>query len=204
MICPGCNATVADGAKFCPRCGNQFQQMQEPLQPLPQQYQAAGQPKKNRKGLIIALIIVGALGLIAVVCAGVLIFRNSQMLQNGTDPDAMVTIVPVDRTVCWNENDSAFHLPGDCPEPDHDQMITIGTVEEAQQLPVLEGTIVYWTEQGTLAHLYVDCPHLNHSDVMCSGTVEQALNAGKDRQCKTCEERAITEAEFAIISETLP
>ena len=46
MICPKCNNTMPDNAKFCNRCGNQFG-IAAPFQPAAPQYAAPQQPQYN-------------------------------------------------------------------------------------------------------------------------------------------------------------
>ena len=46
--------------------------------------------------------------------------------------------------------------------------------------------IVYYTESGEVYHLFEDCYHLKDLAIV-SGTID---DSGKDRVCKTCEDRA--------------
>ena len=61
---------------------------------------------------------------------------------------------------------------------------------------------VYWTESGTVYHLYEDCSHLNHSVELKEGTTTTAIEQGKTRACKTCEARALREAEASVENKT--
>lgn len=54
---------------------------------------------------------------------------------------------------------------------------------------------VFWTESGTVYHAYEDCSHLNHSYEIFKGDSATAIEKGKTRMCKTCEARALKEAE---------
>ena len=56
------------------------------------------------------------------------------------------------------------------------------------------GDHVYWTESGTVYHAFEDCSHLNHSKELFEGTSTTAIEQGKTRICKTCEQRAEKEA----------
>ncbi len=46
--------------------------------------------------------------------------------------------------------------------------------------------IVYWTESGTVYHLSKTCGTLRRSASILQGSVEEALEAKKERACKTC------------------
>ena len=48
---------------------------------------------------------------------------------------------------------------------------------------------VYWTDSGTVFHAFDDCSHLNHSVNLNVGSSTAAIENGKTRMCKTCENR---------------
>ena len=48
-----------------------------------------------------------------------------------------------------------------------------------------DGT-VYWIENGSVWHNDVNCQHIKGKDII-SGSVEDAMEAGKERLCKSCE-----------------
>ncbi|MBO7364748.1 MAG: hypothetical protein J6U26_05400 [Lachnospiraceae bacterium] len=48
---------------------------------------------------------------------------------------------------------------------------------------------VYWTDGGSVYHAYEDCSHLNNSVQLNHGIQAAAIEAGKTRLCKTCENR---------------
>lgn len=54
---------------------------------------------------------------------------------------------------------------------------------------------VYWTASGTVYHAYDDCSHLSNTVELLTGTSATAIENGKTRLCKTCEARALKEAE---------
>ena len=70
-------------------------------------------------------------------------------------------------------------------------------ISQEELLEAAGTTSVYWTDSGTVYHLYEDCSHLNHSVELKEGTSDAAIENGKTRACKTCEARAIREADEA-------
>ena len=62
--------------------------------------------------------------------------------------------------------------------------ITEPSVSEDPAEAVYE--VVYWTEGGSVYHITDQCSTLRRSKTILSGTVEEALNAKKERPCKTC------------------
>lgn len=48
--------------------------------------------------------------------------------------------------------------------------------------------IVYWTESGSVYHVTDQCSALRHSAKILHGSVEEAMEARKERPCKTCFE----------------
>lgn len=59
---------------------------------------------------------------------------------------------------------------------------------------------VYWTASGTVFHAYDDCSHLNNTVELFKGTSSTAIENGKTRLCKTCEARALREAEEGAVT----
>ena len=59
---------------------------------------------------------------------------------------------------------------------------------------------VYWTASGTVFHAYDDCSHLNNTVELFKGTSSTAIENGKTRLCKTCEARALREAEEVAVT----
>ncbi len=59
---------------------------------------------------------------------------------------------------------------------------------------------VYWTASGTVFHAYDDCSHLKNTVELFKGTSSTAIENGKTRLCKTCEARALREAEEGAVT----
>ncbi len=59
---------------------------------------------------------------------------------------------------------------------------------------------VYWTASGTVFHAYDDCSHLNNTVELFKGTSSTAIENGKTRLYKTCEARALREAEEGAVT----
>ena len=57
---------------------------------------------------------------------------------------------------------------------------------------------VFWTDSGTVYHAYNDCSHLNNTVNLNTGTASAAIESGRTRLCKTCEARALREAETPV------
>ena len=68
-------------------------------------------------------------------------------------------------------------------------------ISQEELLEAAGTTEVFWTDSGTVYHLYEDCSHLNHSVELKEGTTTTAIENGKTRACKTCEARALREAD---------
>ena len=64
------------------------------------------------------------------------------------------------------------------------------SAEEREEMNQQYGdTVVYWTANGKSYHLYDDCSFMSRSEELIYGTVEQAIEAGKTRICRSCEQR---------------
>lgn len=68
-------------------------------------------------------------------------------------------------------------------------------ISQEEMLEAADIDTVFWTASGTVFHAYDDCSHLNHTVELLTGTSTTAIEAGKTRLCKTCEARALREAE---------
>ncbi|MBQ4424429.1 MAG: hypothetical protein II882_01670 [Lachnospiraceae bacterium] len=75
-------------------------------------------------------------------------------------------------------------------------------ISQEEMLEAADIDTVFWTASGTVFHAYDDCQHLNHTVELLTGTSTTAIENGKTRLCKTCEARALKEAEE--IAEKLP
>ena len=74
-FCPNCGTPLEDVAVFCGSCGAKVAAPAQPQQPAPQQYYAeqpvVQQPKKSKKGLVVAIIaIIAVIGIAAFLYFG--------------------------------------------------------------------------------------------------------------------------------------
>ena len=107
MNCPNCNAELRDGAKFCQKCGTPIT-AQEPIFATGQsvrqydyqsqqhsqygtQTMTAPAPKKNAKGIIIAVVAV--LLVAGIVVGSIFIFKSCNDPSKGTYREAVVDCV---------------------------------------------------------------------------------------------------------------
>lgn len=89
-FCPNCGVK-ADGAKFCPSCGQALAQQpaapEQPQQQNPQQTQPGAPPPKDKKKKGKTPFIIGGGVVVAAVVVCVLVFTGVFGLLNKTDPD---------------------------------------------------------------------------------------------------------------------
>ena len=109
-----------------------------------------------------------------------LITETESEAESATDEPTTESDEITTETETEAQTDSNTVVTTDVTETDTNE-----ATEDTDKPDTTPSSTVYWTESGETWHTNPKCYHIKNKDVF-SGSVEEAIEAGKERLCKTC------------------